>query len=201
MRRENPFFVSTLVNSGSFYEGTKVGKPDEFDFLICLDAFSSPEDVVVEELPCSTVIVLPSESACRNIALSFADGRSAWRLPSSIPQLNSLDSLGSETPCDPRYSYDYDFTTFEWKKNIKTPFFKLFNNKARGFEAYGMKVVTIEPDEVYVLKAPPPLSKHGPAYTLQLEWNGGELEPYKGLRISVDLALAVKINSRPNINL
>ena len=38
---------------------------------------------------------------------------------------------------------------------------------------------------------------HGPAYTWQLEWNGGE--EYKGLRISVDLALApLKINSRPN---
>ena len=32
VRRENPFFMTTLINSGSFYEGTKVGKPDEFDF-------------------------------------------------------------------------------------------------------------------------------------------------------------------------
>ena len=190
VRRENPFFVSTLVNSGSFYEGTKVGKPDEFDFFICLDAFSSPEDVEVQELPCSTVYVLPSESACRNIALSFADRGSRWPLPSSTENM-----IPSEPPCDrdPWYFYhDYDFTRFEWKKDIKTPFFKLFNSKADGFEAYGMKVV-----KSYELA----LSKHGPAYTLLLEWNGGELEPYKGLRISVDLALAVKINSRPNINL
>ena len=41
-----------------------------------------------------------------------------------------------------------------------------------------------------------PLTKHGPAYTLLLEWNGGEW--YKGLRISVDLALAVRINNRPD---
>ena len=41
-----------------------------------------------------------------------------------------------------------------------------------------------------------PLARHGPAYTLQLEWNGGE--EFNGLKISVDLALAVKINSRPN---
>ena len=194
VRRENPFFVSTLVNSGSFYEGTKVGKPDEFDFFICLDAFSSPEDIKFKELPCSTVYVLPSESACRNIALSFADGRSPWPLPSSTENMTP-----SEPPCDPRYFQHYDFMAFEWKKNIKTPFFELLYSKARGFEAYGMKVVTSEPDEI--VKAPPSLSKHGPAYTLQLEWNGGELEPYKGLRISVDLALAVKINSRPNINL
>ena len=190
VRRENPFFVSTLVNSGSFYEGTKVGKPDEFDFFICLDAFSSPEDIEVQELPCSTVLVLPSEAACRNIALSFADGRSPWQLPSSTE---------ITIPSDLRYFYHYDFMAFEWKKDIKTPFFELFNSKAQGFEAYGMKVVTSEPDEI--VKAPPSLSKHGPAYTLQLEWNGGEFEPYKGLRISVDLALTVKINCRPNINL
>ena len=41
-----------------------------------------------------------------------------------------------------------------------------------------------------------PLTKHGPAYTLLLEWNGGER--YKGLKISVDLALAVRINNRPD---
>ena len=193
VRRENPFFVSTLVNSGSFYEGTKVGKPDEFDYFIRLDAFSSQGDIEFKELPCSTVYVLPSESACRNIALSFADGRSSWPLPSSTESM-----IPSEPPCDPRY-YHYNFMVFEWKKNIKTPFFELFNSKALGFEAYRMKVVTSEPNEI--VKAPCSLSKHGPAYTLQLEWNGGELEPYKGLRISVDLALAVKINSRPNINL
>ena len=57
--RENPFFKTTLINSGSFYEGTKVGKPDEFDFFIQLDALSSPEDVNFKELPCSTVCVIP----------------------------------------------------------------------------------------------------------------------------------------------
>lgn len=46
------------------------------------------------------------------------------------------------------------------------------------------------------LPCPQPLARHGPAYTLRLEWGGGE--EYKGLKISVDLTLAVKINSRPN---
>ena len=155
VRRENPFFLSTLVNSGSFYEGTKVGKPDEFDFFICLDAFSSTEDVVVQELPCSSVLVLPSESACRNIALSFADRGSRWPVPSCTESM-----IPSEPHCDrdPWYFYhDYNFTRFEWKKDIKTPFFKLFNSKARAFEAYGMKVVSSEPDDESAL------SKHGPA--------------------------------------
>lgn len=42
--------MTTLVNSGSFYEGTKIAKPDEFDFFVQLDSFSGPEDIEVEEL-------------------------------------------------------------------------------------------------------------------------------------------------------
>ena len=44
------------------------------------------------------------------------------------------------------------------------------------------------------LKAlPRALDRHGPAYTLELEWCKGQL--YKGLKIKIDLSLAVKINS------
>ena len=165
VRRENPFFRTTLINSGSFYEGTKVGQPDEFDYFIQLDGFSSAGDTKFEELPCCTVAVVPSKSAIEDVLFYF-----------------------------PAYQ-DYMFYDFEWKKSIKTPFFKIFNEKAKGFEGYGMKVVlAYEGDDT--VPTPPPLTRHGPAYTLQLEWNGGE--EYKGLKISVDLALAVKINSRPN---
>ena len=160
--RENPFFKTTLINSGSFYEGTKVGKPDEFDFFIQLDAFSSPEDVNFKELPCSTVCVVPSKSACENVRFAFTDRE-----------------YGSH------YMPLFDLRDFEWKRTIKKPFFNIFNSKAKDFEAYGMKVVLpYEGDDI--VKAPPPLSKHGPAYALLLEWNGGESDVYKGMKISVD---------------
>ena len=169
--RENPFFKTTLINSGSFYEGTKVGKPDEFDFFIQLDALSSPEDVSFEELPCSTVCVVPSKAACENVRFAFTD-----------------QEYGS---------HFFDFGDFEWKRTIKTPFYNIFNSKAKNFEAYGMKVVL--PYENYASKTPPALSKHGPAYTLLLEWNGGESDLYKGMKISVDLTLAVRINSKSTL--
>ena len=173
--RENPFFKTTLINSGSFYEGTKVGKPDEFDFFIQLDAFSSPEDVNFKELPCSTVYVVPSKSACENVRVAFTDRE-----------------YGSH------YMPLFDLRDFEWKRTIKTPFFKIFNSKAKDFEAYGMKVVLpYEGDDI--VKAPPPLSKHGPAYTLLLEWKGGESDLYKEMKISVDLTLAVRINSKSTL--
>ena len=172
VRRENPLFMTTLINSGSFYEGTKVGKPDEFDFFIQLDAFSLPEDVYFGELPCSTVCVVPRESACENVRFAFTD-----------------QEYGS---------HFFDFRDFEWKRTIKTPFYNIFNSKAKNFEAYGMKVVLLyEGDDT--VKAPPPLSKHGPAYTLLLEWNGGESDLYKGMKISVDLTLAVRINSKSTL--
>ena len=61
-----------------------------------------------------------------------------------------------------------------------------------------MKVVLpYEGDDI--VKAPPPLWKHGPAYTLLLEWNGGESDLYKGMKISVDLTLAVRINSKSTL--
>ena len=170
--RENPFFKTTLINSGSFYEGTKVGMPDEFDFFIQLDALSSPEDVSFEELPCSTVCVVPGKAACENVRFAFTD-----------------QDYGS---------HFFDFRDFEWKRTIKTPFYNIFNSKAKNFEAYGMKVVLLyEGDDT--VKAPPPLSKHGPAYTLLLEWNGGESDLYKGMKISVDLTLAVRINSKSTL--
>ena len=169
--RENPFFKTTLINSGSFYEGTKVGKPDEFDFFIQLDAFSLPEDVDFDELPCSTVCVVPRESARENVRFAFTD-----------------QEYGS---------HFFDFKDFEWKRTIKTPFYNIFNSKAKNFEAYGMKVVL--PYENYASKTPPALSKHGPAYTLLLEWNGGESDLYKGMKISVDLTLAVRINSKSTL--
>ena len=169
--RENPFFKTTFINSGSFYEGTKVGMPDEFDFFIQLDALSSPEDVSFEELPCSTVCVVPSKAACENVRFAFTD-----------------QEYGS---------HFFDFRDFEWKRTIKTPFYNIFNSKAKNFEAYGMKVVL--PYENYASKTPPALSKRGPAYTLLLEWNGGESDLYKGMKISVDLTLAVRINSKSTL--
>ena len=163
VEKENPFFKTTLINSGSFYEGTKVGQPDEFDYFVQLDYFSEPEAVLFKELPCSTVIVIPSELGIRKL-LKLT--------PSKF------------------YRYFAIKNGFHWKTCFKAPFVEIFNDKAKGFEAYGMKVLAQDPEDD-LGKA---LQRHGPAYYLELEWTGGER--YRGLKISVDLSLAVKINSR-----
>ena len=74
---------------------------------------------------------------------------------------------------------------------MKTLFIDTFNNifGQLGLQQAQEKVTTLG------LKAlPRALNRHGPAYTLELEWCKGQL--YKGLKIKIDLTLAVKINSR-----
>ena len=68
------------------------------------------------------------------------------------------------------------------KREVKPPFVEAFSSfLATGFKSFGLKILSHM------------LNRHGPAYTLELEWNGGEI--YKGLKIKIDLSLAVKINS------
>ena len=63
VEKDHPCYKTTLIKSGSFYEGTKVGKPNEFDYFVQLDNFSQPENIRFEELAHSVVTVIPSESA------------------------------------------------------------------------------------------------------------------------------------------
>ena len=147
VEKKLPFYKTTLVNSGSFYEGTKVGKPDEFDYFVQLDNFSRPKDILYEELAHCMVIVIPSEAAVKKFR-----------------------------------KFNPNCFHFEWKREVKSPFVEAFSCfLATGFKAFGLKILSHM------------LNRHGPAYTLELQWNGGEI--YKGLKIKIDLSLAVKINS------
>ena len=61
IEKDLPFFKATLINCESFYERTKVGKPDEFDYFVQLDNLF--QDIRFEELEHGMVAVIPSESA------------------------------------------------------------------------------------------------------------------------------------------
>ena len=91
IEKDFPFFKTTLINSGSFYEGTKVGKPDEFDYFVQMDNLS--QDIRFEELKHSMVAVIPSESAFEklpkvNRSLYFFD----WKVNIKSPFVEALDS-------------------------------------------------------------------------------------------------------------
>ena len=150
VEQENPFLKTTLINSGSFYEDTKVEKPNEFDYLVQLDNFSEPRDIQYEELAGASVIVIPSQS--------------------SFDKLRNLSTYKDV----PR-----SISHFQWKTHVKGPFYEILREKESGYEGYGLRVIE-------------GLTKHGPACSLKLQWIGGER--YSGLKIGVDLSLAVKIN-------
>ena len=152
-----PFYKTTLINSGSFYEGTKVGKPNEFDYFVQLDNFSGPEDIRFEELSPCMVAVIPSDSAFEKF-------------------IKSQEEYNQSSPF---------ICSFQWKRDVKSLFIDtLYSIFAQEFVAFGFKA-----SEACSSR----LNRHGPAYTLELEWDGGQL--YKGLRIQIDLSIAVKINS------
>ena len=153
-----PFFKTTLINSGSFYEGTKVGKPNEFDYFVQLDNFSGPEDIRFEELSPCMVAVIPSDSAFEKF-------------------IKSQEEYNRSAP---------SICSFQWKRDVKSVFIDTLNSilLAQEFIAFGFKASEVSPSG---------LDRHGPAYTLQLEWDGGQL--YNGLIIKIDLSIAVKINS------
>ena len=46
----DPRFRGTIIPSGSFFEGTKVGDPDEFDFMVKLDYFSEITSIYCDGL-------------------------------------------------------------------------------------------------------------------------------------------------------
>ena len=155
--KELPFYKTTLVESGSFYEGTKVGKPDEFDYFVQLDNFSRPEDIRFEELSHCMVTVIPSDSAFEKF-------------------------IKTQEEYNPSSTF---ISSFQWKKDVKSLFIDTLNSiLAQEFAAFGFKASKSSPSR---------LNRHGPAYTLELEWRRGQL--YKELKIKIDLSIAVKINS------
>ena len=157
VEKELPFYKTTLVKSGSFYEATKVGQPDEFDYFVQLDNFSRPEDIRFEELPPCMVAVIPSDSAFEKFIKSQEEYYRSSRF----------------------------ICSFQWKRDVKSLFIDTLNSiLAQKFVAFGFKASEASPSR---------LNRHGPAYTLQLEWDRGQL--YKGLIIKIDLSIAVKINS------
>ena len=155
--KELPFYKTTLVESGSFYEGTKVGKPNEFDYFVQLDNFSRPEDIRFEELSHCMVTVIPSDSAFEKF-------------------------IKTQEEYNPSSTF---ISSFQWKKDVKSLFIDTLNSiLAEEFAVFGFKASKSSPSR---------LNRHGPAYTLELEWRRGQL--YKGLKIKIDLSIAVKINS------
>ena len=54
--RKDPLFKNFVIPSGSYYEDLKVEGPDEFDFMMCLEALSKPGVCVSKDIPFRDVL-------------------------------------------------------------------------------------------------------------------------------------------------
>ncbi|XP_068759351.1 cyclic GMP-AMP synthase-like receptor [Montipora capricornis] len=54
--RKDPLFKNYVIPSGSYYEDLKVEGPDEFDFMMCLEALSKPGVCVSKDIPFRDVL-------------------------------------------------------------------------------------------------------------------------------------------------
>ena len=67
-------FKGSVLQSGSWYEGTKVGDPDEFDFMLCLTEFQKHCSIQVKGNQIDDIQVLRNEMSSDLTGQFFQDG-------------------------------------------------------------------------------------------------------------------------------
>ena len=166
-------FQSTLIKSGSVYEGVKVGKPDEFDFMIRINALTDKalfhpchkgEGYVKLELDGHDWKEFKDEEGffnpnllCRLFKKLVNESLSDAEVPDGVRIQRASRALldGSWGPV----------------------FSDLLGNSSGQENPSGVMYS----------------ETHGPATTLYIDWEGGEC--YRGLSISVDLTLSLEYPS------
>ncbi|XP_022808023.1 uncharacterized protein LOC111345036 [Stylophora pistillata] len=161
-------FRSTLVKSGSVYEGTKVCRPDEFDFMIRVDSLTDKPFLC----PCDKGdgYVKLSLKSCDWDNCIDADGFFSPNLLS-----RSFKRLVSESLDDiqvPEGLAVYRTRPSLSKATWWPVYADLLGNSGKESQSGAMY-----------------FENHGPATTFNVQWRGGS--SYKDLRISVDLTLSI----------
>ncbi|XP_062619090.1 uncharacterized protein LOC134280664 [Saccostrea cucullata] len=85
----DPRFRMSVLQSGSSSEGTKAGPPDEFDFLLCLDAFSEITEILKTtsgEKYRNIFLKLKDPENCN--FLEYFDGNGTFTTPTAFMHLN-----------------------------------------------------------------------------------------------------------------
>ena len=163
------------VKVGSFYDGLKIGLPDEFDFLIELQNFVEHENFEVR----------PS---------GFHGTRNTWRTPLGKPALKKVEVLDEQfNRKNAEQENDNWLRSVGTKSHeeyildgveVKNGFYYLVVQTVKNLnEGRWSKFLTVEEEPTFVF---------GPAVTLQLRWNGRK---FKNLKISVDLTVCITAKS------
>ena len=170
VEKQDQRFRSTLIKSGSVYEGVKVKTPDEFDFMVKLDSLTN------------TPLFYPCEKGDGYVKLSLDDD--TWKEFKDEHGFFSPNLLCSHFRKIVNGSMSY--VEVPEGLSIKTAnqglldgswgpvFSDLLGNSSGKDDASGV---------LY-------LETHGPATTLYIKWQGGS--SYRNLLISVDLTLTLE---------
>ncbi|XP_045172516.2 uncharacterized protein LOC123534357 [Mercenaria mercenaria] len=165
-----------LRKVGSFYDGLKIGLPDEFDFLAELVELKEGQDVIVR-------------------STGFNGTRNLWKTTQGKSGRRKIQYVG-KTLCD---MDDTDEQDEAWMKQVGTkrnPEYIIDCISVKNtFYSAVLKVVrafTSEDLPRYLTVGEEPTFIHGPAVTLEFIWHGRR---YKNLKISVDLTICIKADN------
>lgn len=166
-------FQSTLIKSGSVYEGVKVGKPDEFDFMIRLNSLTDKASFHLCHKGEGYVKLHLDEHEWKE----FKDEEGFFNpnlLCRHFKKLVNESLSDAEVPDGLRIQR----ASRELLDGSWGPVFSdLLGNRSGQENSSGVMYS----------------ETHGPATTLYIDWEGGE--SYRGLNISVDLTLSLEYPS------
>ncbi|XP_068712037.1 cyclic GMP-AMP synthase-like receptor [Montipora foliosa] len=166
-------FQSSLIKSGSVYEGVKVGKPDEFDFMIRLNLLTDKASFH----PCDKGEGYVKLDLDEYDWREFKDEEGFFNpnlLCRHFKKLVNESSSDAEVPDGLRIQR----VRREYFDGSWGPVFSDLLGNSSGQE---------NPSGVMYSET------HGPATTLYIDWEGGE--SYRGLKIGVDLTLSLEYPS------
>ena len=161
-------FQSTLIKSGSVYEGVKVGQPDEFDFMIRIDSLTNKPSFHCCDKGEGYVKLSMNEHGWKefNDEQNFFNPSQLCRHFKKLVKSISLSDV--EVPEGLR---------------IQRASEELFDGSWGPADMLGNIGGLDNPSGLMYSET------HGPATTLYIDWQGGE--SYKNLKISVDLTLTL----------
>ena len=172
-------FKSKLLKVGSFYDGLKIGLPDEFDFLVALQNFVEHENFEVR----------PS---------GFWGTRHLWRTPAGKPALKKIQVLDKSFNKKEGDQLNY---RWPWLRDVGTKSHKEYilhgvdvKNTFHSLVAQTVANLNEGSWSKFLISEEEPSFMLGPAVTLQLRWNGRK---FKNLKLSVDLTVCIKAKSLP----
>ena len=165
-------FQTTLIQSGSVYEGVKVYRPDEFDFMIRINSLSNKPSFH----PCDKGDGYVKMTMEDKDWIEFKDERGFYS-PNKLSRY--FKKLINESLRDTKVPEGLAIKTAD-DNLLEGPWGPVY------LDVLGVSKIEDKPSSVMYSET------HGPAITLYIRWDGGS--NYSDLTVSVDLTLSLEFD-------